>query len=307
MALMTKSNKTPVLGEPRAWRRTSRRPRRTTISRSRRTCAPTAEAGSLLQALRVPLRDRLRIATTVGSGREYLHATDQLHKGGRNNGLFIQITGEDKGDLAIPGVGYGFSTLKAAQAQGDLETLRDGAAAGSSASASPARPRRACRSSCRSRARRRGGSEREGLPMASTSADESCVLVIFGASGDLTRRKLVPALWSMFQGRVLPEPFAVVGVGAHPDGQRAVPQPHARGHHRLRPRPAAVVPGVGPLRPGPLLLCRRSRRRRDLPRPGRLRARRRAASAARAATGSSTCRRPRRCTRTWSRGSARRG
>ena len=49
--------------------------------------------------------------------------------------------------------------------------------------------------------------------MASATTDESCVLVIFGASGDLTRRKLVPALWSMFQGRVLPEPFAVVGVG----------------------------------------------------------------------------------------------
>ncbi len=44
------------------------------------------------------------------------------------------------------------------------------------------------------------------------AADDSCVLVIFGASGDLTKRKLVPALWSMFQGRVLPEPFAVVGV-----------------------------------------------------------------------------------------------
>jgi len=42
--------------------------------------------------------------------------------------------------------------------------------------------------------------------------DESCTLVIFGASGDLTRRKLLPALWSMFQSRVLPEPFAVVGV-----------------------------------------------------------------------------------------------
>ncbi len=37
-------------------------------------------------------------------------------------------------------------------------------------------------------------------------------LVIFGASGDLTRRKLVPAVWSLFQGRVLPEPFAIVGV-----------------------------------------------------------------------------------------------
>jgi glucose-6-phosphate 1-dehydrogenase len=42
--------------------------------------------------------------------------------------------------------------------------------------------------------------------------EESCILVIFGASGDLTRRKLVPALWSLFQGRVLPEPFAVIGV-----------------------------------------------------------------------------------------------
>ena len=45
-----------------------------------------------------------------------------------------------------------------------------------------------------------------------TLADESCVMVIFGASGDLTKRKLVPALWSLFQSRVLPEPFAVIGV-----------------------------------------------------------------------------------------------
>ena len=43
-------------------------------------------------------------------------------------------------------------------------------------------------------------------------AEDSCALVIFGASGDLAKRKLVPALWSMFQGRVLPEPFAVIGV-----------------------------------------------------------------------------------------------
>ena len=48
--------------------------------------------------------------------------------------------------------------------------------------------------------------------MTASTTDESCTLVIFGASGDLTRRKLLPALWSMFQSRVLPEPFAVVGV-----------------------------------------------------------------------------------------------
>jgi hypothetical protein len=83
----------------------------------------SAETWSQLQALRVLVRDRLRVATTVGVGPEYLHATDQLHKGGRNNGLFIQITGEDKDDLTIPGVAHGFSTLKAAQAQSDLETL----------------------------------------------------------------------------------------------------------------------------------------------------------------------------------------
>jgi glucose-6-phosphate 1-dehydrogenase len=48
--------------------------------------------------------------------------------------------------------------------------------------------------------------------MSQVMTEDSCALVIFGASGDLTKRKLVPALWSMFQGRVLPEPFAVIGV-----------------------------------------------------------------------------------------------
>ena len=88
---------------------------------------PTAEAWRILQEIRVALRDRLRIATTVGWGPRYLHSTGQLHKGGPTSGLFIQITGEDREDLAIPGAGHGFSTLKAAQALGDLQSLRDGA------------------------------------------------------------------------------------------------------------------------------------------------------------------------------------
>jgi RpiB/LacA/LacB family sugar-phosphate isomerase len=88
---------------------------------------PTPEAWRILQEIRVALRDRLRIATTVGWGPRYLHSTGQLHKGGPTSGLFIQITGEDREDVAIPGAGYGFSTLKAAQALGDLQSLRDGA------------------------------------------------------------------------------------------------------------------------------------------------------------------------------------
>ena len=88
---------------------------------------PTADAWRILQEIRVALRDRLRIATTLGWGPRYLHSTGQLHKGGPTSGLFIQITGDDREDLAIPGAGYGFTTLKAAQALGDLQSLRDGA------------------------------------------------------------------------------------------------------------------------------------------------------------------------------------
>jgi len=44
------------------------------------------------------------------------------------------------------------------------------------------------------------------------SADEPFTLIIFGASGDLTRRKLIPALFALYASRTLPEPFAVIGV-----------------------------------------------------------------------------------------------
>ena len=39
----------------------------------------------------------------------------------------------------------------------------------------------------------------------------ACVLTIFGASGDLTKRKLIPALYNLALERRLPERFAVVG------------------------------------------------------------------------------------------------
>ena len=51
---------------------------------------------------------------------------------------------------------------------------------------------------------------RRGLAEDRTS--DACAVVIFGASGDLTRRKLVPALYNLAWGRQLPGAFAVVGV-----------------------------------------------------------------------------------------------
>jgi glucose-6-phosphate 1-dehydrogenase len=45
------------------------------------------------------------------------------------------------------------------------------------------------------------------------SNDEPFSLVIFGASGDLAHRKLIPALWSLYAARTLPEPFMIIGTG----------------------------------------------------------------------------------------------
>jgi glucose-6-phosphate 1-dehydrogenase len=55
---------------------------------------------------------------------------------------------------------------------------------------------------------------REGMPVEQTV--EPTALVIFGASGDLTKRKLVPAVYNLALSRLLPSAFAVVGVARRP-------------------------------------------------------------------------------------------
>lgn len=77
----------------------------------------------LLQAIRTTLRDTLHVATTVGYGPRFLHSTGQLHKGGADNGVFIQLTDDDQTDLRIPGEPYTFGILKQAQALGDFSSL----------------------------------------------------------------------------------------------------------------------------------------------------------------------------------------
>jgi transaldolase/glucose-6-phosphate isomerase len=77
-----------------------------------------------LHDIRLKVRDALKVATTVGFGPRFLHSTGQLHKGGPNSGVFVQITADTaKGrDLDIPGM-VTFSTLIRAQALGDFESL----------------------------------------------------------------------------------------------------------------------------------------------------------------------------------------
>ncbi|MCY3881966.1 MAG: bifunctional transaldolase/phosoglucose isomerase [Chloroflexi bacterium] len=83
----------------------------------------TPEHAAKLQDLRLLLRDRHGVATTVGFGPRYLHSTGQLHKGGPPTGVLVQIVRDEPVDAPVPGKPYTFAQLKAAQAQGDLEAL----------------------------------------------------------------------------------------------------------------------------------------------------------------------------------------
>jgi transaldolase/glucose-6-phosphate isomerase len=84
-----------------------------------------AEHESLLQDLRMTVRDRKRVATCLGFGPRFLHSTGQAYKGGPNSGVFLQITCDDAQDLPVPGQKYTFGVVKAAQARGDFQVLAD--------------------------------------------------------------------------------------------------------------------------------------------------------------------------------------
>ena len=76
-----------------------------------------------------PLIERAREETgcvvTHGLGPRYLHSTGQLHKGGPNTGLFVQIVDDAGDELPVPGREFGFRRLIHAQAAGDLASLEE--------------------------------------------------------------------------------------------------------------------------------------------------------------------------------------
>jgi transaldolase/glucose-6-phosphate isomerase len=80
-------------------------------------------AAAALTELRLAVRARTGCATTVGFGPRFLHSTGQLHKGGPDSGVFLQITTEPEMDLEIPGAKMTFGVLERCQALGDYEAL----------------------------------------------------------------------------------------------------------------------------------------------------------------------------------------
>lgn len=76
-----------------------------------------------LENLRDALGAQTGLATTLGYGPRYLHSTGQLHKGGPDNGIFLQIVERPVVNLAIPGEEFSFGDLFNAQAIGDAQAL----------------------------------------------------------------------------------------------------------------------------------------------------------------------------------------
>jgi transaldolase/glucose-6-phosphate isomerase len=78
-----------------------------------------------LTRLRAKVIERHHTATTWGYGPRFLHSTGQFHKGGPATGRFLQLVHDGTTDLPVPGQAYSFRTLIDAQADGDLQTLRE--------------------------------------------------------------------------------------------------------------------------------------------------------------------------------------
>jgi glucose-6-phosphate isomerase len=78
---------------------------------------------SKLAELRAILSKASGRPVSFGWGPRFLHSTGQFHKGGQQNGSFLQITGECVNNFAVPGRGFDFRTLLMAQALGDNRAL----------------------------------------------------------------------------------------------------------------------------------------------------------------------------------------
>jgi transaldolase/glucose-6-phosphate isomerase len=88
--------------------------------------APAPETAALLDQICARIGARRGVAVTLGYGPRFLHSTGQLHKGGPESGVFLQLADDSAaaGDLPVPETSYTFGALIRAQALGDLQALR---------------------------------------------------------------------------------------------------------------------------------------------------------------------------------------
>ncbi len=86
---------------------------------------PTPANDTRLAALAKRVGETTGCVVSRGFGPRYLHSTGQLHKGGKANGLFVQVVDDFGKELAIPGRDFGFRRLIGSQAAGDFAALEE--------------------------------------------------------------------------------------------------------------------------------------------------------------------------------------
>ncbi|MFN3705520.1 MAG: bifunctional transaldolase/phosoglucose isomerase [Thermoflexales bacterium] len=84
----------------------------------------TPRVHEALTEMRHLIREKIGVPVTVGYGPRFLHSTGQLHKGGANNVVALQLTYDPEDEMLIAGEPFSFGTLIRAQALGDFESLR---------------------------------------------------------------------------------------------------------------------------------------------------------------------------------------
>ena len=85
---------------------------------------PSADHTERLKGTCALIQERLGVATTLGFGPRFLHSTGQLHKGGPNSVLVLQLVDQPEGNLSVPETNYTFDALIQAQALGDFTALK---------------------------------------------------------------------------------------------------------------------------------------------------------------------------------------
>jgi len=86
--------------------------------------APYGKVYIGIEKIRKKLLKKTLLATTLGFGPRFLHSAGQLHKGGPETGLFLQLVDEPETDISIPGEDYTFGSLIRAQSIGDFLALK---------------------------------------------------------------------------------------------------------------------------------------------------------------------------------------
>jgi transaldolase/glucose-6-phosphate isomerase len=84
----------------------------------------SADVNESLNKIRQLIREKFGVPVTVGYGPRFLHSTGQLHKGGANNVVALQLTYDPEEEVLIAGEPFSFATLIRAQALGDYESLQ---------------------------------------------------------------------------------------------------------------------------------------------------------------------------------------